>query len=138
MGLPLGLISQLRIYFAEYRDGTFAAGAPNDAVMHLTGREPEDFERIVRNYVEGSTGATGFLPSGNRIPATKRSPANRVRALINFARLLLTPAPNLDRYERIQQFPAISKPRTALQYEPWTQSHTSRGAFGSPSILSSA
>ena len=135
MGIPIGLSSQLRHYFAEYRDGTFAEGAPNDAVKFLTGREPEDFETIVRSYVEygkqpNGMQLTGFLPSVNQVPSTHKTARNKIRALVNFGRLLFTKAPNVDHYER-EQFPVISNARMAHEHQPWSQTHCVTNAFGS-------
>lgn len=130
MGLPTGLLSQLRIYFAEYREGTFAAGAPNDAVPHLTGREPEDFESIVRDYVHRGAVSTGLVPSIVQLPSTRRTAGNLARALLNFSRLLLTRAPDVDGYVRDQQFPRVREARLALQDQTWVSSHDLPNAYG--------
>lgn len=131
LGFPNGLLSQLRLYFAEYREGAFGSGAPNDAVMYLTGQEPEDFETIVRRYIETGSISTGFLPSVSQVPSTQRTLWNKLRAITNFAKLLLTVTPNLERFERDQFFPTIRDARFALEYEPWKASHNRPNAFGS-------
>lgn len=131
MGFPLGLLSQLRLYFAEYRKGAFESGAPNDAVVHLTGQEPEKFETIVRRYVKTDIISTGFLPSTRLDFYTQRSVRNKLRALTNFAKLLLTNTPDLEQFEHEQCFPTIRETCFALDYRPWKKTHDRPYAFGS-------
>ena len=131
MGFPIGLISQLRIYFAEYRRGAFAAGAPNDAVLHLTGQDAEDFETTIRGYVQPGEFSTGLVPSIAQVRSTNRTAWNLLHALFSFAKLLLIPAPNVDRYENDHHFPRIRNLRMALENEAWISSHESPNAFGS-------
>lgn len=47
--------AQLLNYFAEYRRNSFAIGAPTNAVLEVTGQEPEDFETIARRYLAAPT-----------------------------------------------------------------------------------
>lgn len=129
MGMPTGLISQLDHYFAEYRLGTFEVGAPNDAVLHVTGREPEDFETIVSRYVAGQQ-VTGLVPASGHVD-TGRTLGNWARAMAGFLRLLLTRAPNLDRHERAQEYPTIDDSHYSIATKSWSKLHDKPNAFGS-------
>ena len=133
MGLPIPLIGQLQHYFREYRLGTFAVGAPNDAVLHVTGRPAEDFETIVRHYVEHQQ-VTGLVPTASQID-TRRTALHRLRALKNFIRLLLTPAPDLEAYERRHDYPQIGTGRYAQESPVWTREHDQPNAFGSAAVV---
>ena len=131
MGFPLGLLSQLRLYFAEYRKDAFATGAPNDTVFYLTGQKAEDFETIVRRYVETGNLASGFLPGSNQVASTQATFRNKIRAVFNFAKILLTIKPNLEKFERDQSYPTIRSAHFALESEEWKSSHQRLNAFGS-------
>jgi uncharacterized protein YbjT (DUF2867 family) len=130
MGYPTGLISQLRHYFAEYRDGAFAAGAPNDAVEKLTGRKPDDFDTIIQHYVKAENRVTGLLPKEGMKAVISQNVGNKLRAISNFIGLLLTAAPDLHRFEKEQEFPEIEDPRKVLQHELWRETHLQPNAFG--------
>lgn len=131
MGFPLGLLSQLRLYFAEYRKDAFATAAPNDAVLYLTGQKAEDFETIVSRYVKAGNLTTGFLPGSNQVPSTQATLRNKVRAVFNFVKLLLTIKPNLEKFERQQSYPTIRSTSFALESDEWKMSHQRLNAFGS-------
>ena len=83
MGMEPRLQSQLRYYVEEYRQGGFEIGAPTNAVLEVGGHEPEDFETTIRHYVANN-------------PVTKATLGNKLRAIANFGKLLLTPSPDLD------------------------------------------
>ena len=130
MGIPVGLISQLRHYFEDYRQGAFATAAPNDAVRHLTGREAESFETIVDRYVN-SPQVTGFMPSATQTSNTHNTLINRLRAIRNFASLLITKAPDLEQYEYQYDYPEIDSTQYALASTAWKSFHDVPNAFGS-------
>ena len=117
MGIEPRLQSQLRYYLEEYRRGGFEVGAPNNAVLEVGGHEPEDFETTIRHYVTNN-------------PVTKRTLANKLRAIANFGKILLTPTPDLDRYERNQSHVLLRAPKFSLDYTPWAATHNVDNAFG--------
>ncbi|MDJ0623711.1 MAG: NmrA family NAD(P)-binding protein [Desulfocapsaceae bacterium] len=130
MGYPTGLISQLRYYFQEYRDGAFAAGAPNDAVENLTGRDPEDFDTIIQHYVSAKNQVTGLIPQYGGQEIISQNFSNKLRAVSNFIGLLLTAAPDLHRFEKEQEFPEIDAARKVFQHDYWRETHMQPNAFG--------
>ena len=56
-------------------------------LLEVDGREPEDFETIVRRYVAYS-------------PEAVRTVGNRLKAIRFLIEVLLTPAPDMNSYER--------------------------------------
>ena len=110
-------ISQLQHYLEEYRRGGFAAGAPNDVVQRVGGSAPEDFETITRRYVAAN-------------PMTRPSLPNKLRAIAEFARIVLTRTPNISAYERRQNHPLLKDPKYGLDYEPWRRTHAVSNAYG--------
>ena len=116
-GLSPFMQSQLRYYSAEYRLNTFGLSGPTNVVLEVGGRPPEDFETIVRRYVSQS-------------PEAQRSITNQVRAIWNFAQILITPVPDMQGYERNQNHPSVSQPTYASKAATWIASHSPTGAFG--------
>ena len=54
-GFDAFAISQARLYNRQYQQNKFDVGGPTDVVKRLTGREPDDFETIVRRYIAASS-----------------------------------------------------------------------------------
>ncbi len=54
-GFDAFAISQAIFYNREYRANRFDVGGPTDVVKRVTGRDPEDFETIVRRFIAGSS-----------------------------------------------------------------------------------
>lgn len=119
---PVHQMAQLRHYIDEYRSGGFTVGGVNDVVREVGGSEPEDFETIVRRYVDSS-------------PMAKPSLANKLRAIGGLIKILLTPAPNLHAYEKTQSQPLLRSPEYALDSAAWRETHDVTGAFGTTSAL---
>lgn len=117
LGLNPHMMSQLRHYVEEYRRGAFAAGELNNVVLEVGGSEPEDFETIVRRYVAAN-------------PMSRPSLANKLRAIAGFAKILLTPAPDLSAYESAQNQPLLRAPEYGLDNQAWRETHTVTNAFG--------
>ena len=111
------MMSQLRHYVEEYRRGAFAVGAPNDVVLELGGSKPEDFETITRRYVAAN-------------PLARRSLANKLQAIGEFVKILLTRTPDLAAYERAQHHPLLTAPSYGLDHEQWRSPHSDRHAYG--------
>ena len=114
-GRPKVQLSQLRYYTQDYQRNAFGIGAPTDAVRSVGGREPEDFETIVRRYVTGNPAAVSTL-------------GNRLRAVSFFAKMLLMPTPNMDAFERGQEHVLLGDPLYARDSEEWVISHDQTNA----------
>ena len=117
IGIEERIQSQLRYYLEEYRRGGFEVGAPNNAVLEVGGCQPEDFETTIRHYV-----------TNNRV--TKRTVANKLRAVVNFSKILLTPTPDLDKYEQNKSHVLLRETKFSLDYAPWAKTHNVDNAFG--------
>lgn len=100
----------------EYSRGTFELGGTTDVVREVTGRAAEDFETIARRYAASD-------------PMTHRSVPNLLRAMAQFAKILLTPAPDLERWERESGLPMIDATMCADNAD-WRGTHDVPGAFG--------
>ena len=118
-GYPTFQISQLRHYFQEHRLNALSVNAPNDVVREIGGREPEDFETIAGRYV-----ATH--------PDAVRSLGNKIKALGFFARLMMTPTPDMDTYERGQNHPFIENPVLSSESGEWLASHDAQDMGAAP------
>ena len=116
MGFPIRPHSQLRYYVDEFRRGAFEVGSTNNVILDIGGRPPEDFETIVRRYVAAD-------------PRTKRTLGNKFRAIIGFMKILVSRAPDLDKYEQAQGHPLLREPKFARDAAPWTATHDVPNAF---------
>lgn len=99
----------IRRYIDEHRSGAFEFNAPTDHVLEVTGQPPESFETIARRYAA--------------LPEAKRTFGNGLRAVADFMRIGMTPAYNLDRFERDQFHPVPPAPRLAIDDERWQIEH---------------
>jgi uncharacterized protein YbjT (DUF2867 family) len=113
-GVTAFVLSSLRFYFEEHKQGAFAYGAPTEDVYLLTGRPAESFETTVRRYAA--------------LPFAHQTFTNRLRAFINFNLVPFSPGYNLDRYEREQRFPMPSTTLFAMQDEHWKTEHSPQAA----------
>ena len=86
-------------------------------MLSVGGHEPEDFETTISHYV-------------NNNPVTKKTLGNKLRAIANFGRILLTSTPDLDKYEQNQSHVLLRDPKFSLDYAPWTETHSVENAFG--------
>ena len=116
-GIPQFMRSQIRYYAEEYRRNAFGMGGVTNVVEEVGGRPPEDFETITRRYVAER-------------PEAKVSLANKLRAIWNFMQIVITPVPNLDRYEQNRNHPLIAQSAYAPDFSSWMDSHSVEGAFG--------
>ena len=116
-GFSTFLQSQLRYYAEEYRRNAFGIGGVTQVVKEVGGQKPEDFETIVRRYVSQSA-------------VVKPSLANKLKAIASFGKILLTPTPDLDKYEKSLNHPVISQAAYATDFSPWMDSHSMKGLLG--------
>jgi len=120
MGMAPYLVANLRHYIEDYRRGSFEVGAPNDVVLEVGGSEPEDFETITRRYAAAN-------------PMSRPSVANKLHAVAEFIKILLTPAPDLAAYERALNLPILHAPEYSVDNDAWRETHAVAGAFGTTS-----
>jgi uncharacterized protein YbjT (DUF2867 family) len=107
---PEFAMTQLRYYGEDYRRNAFGIGAPTDAVREVGRRKPEDFETITRRYVAER-------------PEAVQSFSNKLKAIRFFVKMLLTPAPDMEEYEKGQNHPLIHEPVYSPDSEEWLASH---------------
>src|SRR5215469_6181454 len=99
------LVSNLRFYVEDHKQGAFALGAPTNDVLEVTGRPAENFETTARRYAAR--------------PVAQRTFANWLRTLTDFLLTPLTPGYNPERLDRKLRFPAPPLPLLAMANEPW-------------------
>ena len=102
--------TQLRLFADEYRRGAFAVHAPSNAVRELTGREPEDFETIARRIV-----ATR--------PEAARTLGNKLKAIRNFTKILVTSRIDPDAIERRRDHVLLKSPTFVRDSQAWREKH---------------
>lgn len=117
LNFPDFTIAQVLCYFDDYQRNAFAVGAPTQAVLEVTGKEPEGFETIVRRYV-------------SRSPAAQRSASAMLRAVGAMMRIMFTPALKPKRFALSHEFPALAAPRLAVDSATWLASHAAGPGLG--------
>ncbi len=107
--------SGIRRYIEEHKRGAFEFGAPTNDVVEVAGRAPEDFETIARRYAA--------------LPEARQTIGAKLRAVRDFMRIGLTPAYDLDRFERQQQHPLVADPQLVLDSPVWRVEHGAAPSF---------
>ena len=108
-GFPPFVQLAMRTYNEEQRRGAFAYNAPTDHVRETTGQEPESFETTVRRYA--------------RLPAAQRTIGNRLSAMTQLLKIVVTPGSNLDRYQRLAELPHAYASRLSIDTDRWLREH---------------
>lgn len=108
------LMTGLRYYVEDHKQGAFALSAPTNDVLEVTGRPAEDFETTARRYAAR--------------PEAKRNFSNWLRTFLDFMRNPLSPGYNPERLERELRFPKPPEPRLAMANERWKAEHGSQFA----------
>jgi NAD(P)H dehydrogenase (quinone) len=108
-GLPIDLMSNVRYYIEDHKQGVFELRAPTNDVFDVTGRPPEDFETIARRYAAQAQ--------------NQRTLRNWLRHVAQFMMAPLTPSFNLERYDRELRRPFPSDPQFAPESEVWRREH---------------
>jgi NAD(P)H dehydrogenase (quinone) len=103
------LVSNLRYYVEDHKQGAFALSAPTNDVMEVTGRPAEDFETTARRYAAR--------------PEAERTFGNWLRTFVGFMRNPVSPGYNLERLDRELRFPMPPVPRLAMANERWKAEH---------------
>jgi uncharacterized protein YbjT (DUF2867 family) len=118
-GFPPFMLVQMHTYNDEQRKGAFAYNAPTDHVLRATGREPESFEATVRRYAAH--------------PSLQPTFANKLKAVGDFLKIIVTPAPDLARIEREMALPIARRSRFSIEDERWLAEH--RPQAGAPRFM---
>ena len=109
-------ITNVQHYIAESDLHVFDTHGPTKDVFELTGREAESFETIVRRYAA--------------MPFARASMANKIRALTDFVKILITPPCNTKKHDTAMEYPVAPAPKLAGHSAIWRQQHeTNSGAF---------
>ena len=103
-------MAHARFYVEEIRGGTFAVGAPTDHVQQICGRPQESFETIARRYIA----QPDLIVPGLRV-------GTKLGALAFMVKMMLTRAPDLDRWERERGHPVLEKPVLAHDSSEWRE-----------------
>jgi NAD(P)H dehydrogenase (quinone) len=103
------LVSNLRYYVEDHRQGAFALGAPTNDVLEVTGRPAEDFETTARRYAAR--------------PEAQRNFSNWLRTFVKSMRTPLVPGYNPERLDRELHLPKPPAARLAMANEGWKVEH---------------
>ena len=106
-------VSQLKIYADEYRRGTFAVNAPTADVHNVGGRDPQDFETIVRKTVAER-------------PDLQPSFARKLQAMAGFLKILATRAPDVAAIEVGKDFVQLGNPAFSQDDPDWRATHQAK------------
>jgi len=101
---------QVLSYFEDYKRNAFAVGAPTQAVLEVTGQQPEDFETIVRRYVSASR-------------LVERSPGAKLRAMGGLMKIMFTPSLDPEYYARLHDIPKLTGGSLAIDSGKWLSTH---------------
>jgi NAD(P)H dehydrogenase (quinone) len=104
-------ISQLRHYAEALRNGAYEIGAPTDHVEIITGQKPESFDSIARRYLADPGLIHPNLSNGGKLSA-----------LAFMLRMMLTRAPDYDRWEQERGHPQLDAPVIATESKEWLAS----------------
>jgi NAD(P)H dehydrogenase (quinone) len=121
LGLDDFLQAQLRWFLEETRLGTWEVGGVTTHVRDLAGVEPESFGTIVRRTLE-------------RRPDARRTLGNYAREAWSGLRTVITPAIDVERFERLQQHPRPPDPQLSGESVRWAEEHGVRLASAPPAV----
>jgi NAD(P)H dehydrogenase (quinone) len=110
MGFTNYFITQLQQYVPDYQKSAFAVNAPTDVVRTITGREPEDFETIVRRYVSNA-------------PEAQRRFATQFKLMLLMIASMLRPAPRTAPFLALGEFSERKHAVLSADSSEWFQSH---------------
>jgi NAD(P)H dehydrogenase (quinone) len=108
-GVSPFLLSGLRYYIEDHKQGAFEIGAPTNDVLEVTGRQPEDFETIARRYAA--------------LPEAQQNFKNWLHTFLEFMQVPMRLGYNLDKFDREQGFPFPPTPQFAMKSESWKATH---------------
>ena len=108
--LPRFVIEELSWYLQDYQRNSFGIGAPTNVVGDVGGKQPDDFETIVRRYAAVS-------------PFVKQTLASKGRALGALMNALLAKAPDPASIRRQLELPTIANAKLGADSESWLSTH---------------
>lgn len=117
-----GTLTQLNIYTEEYRRGTFALGGPTKAVQTVGRRMSETFEETVAKAAQSR-------------PEARQGIANKLKALAKFAKIGLTPAPDVKRILADKDYIKLSNPEFCQDNGEWRAGHIERPQLSPASVV---
>jgi NAD(P)H dehydrogenase (quinone) len=120
-GWPAGPQTQFVQYLEEYRRGTFAVGAPTDAVRTVAGVEAEDFAATARRYV-------------GRDPVGRPTLTGAIGAAAAFGKALLTKPIDPINEERKRDHALIRDGQLCQDSPEWRTSHSETDGISPPAI----
>lgn len=103
------LVSGLRHYVEDHKQGAFALSAPTNDVLEVTGSPAEDFETTARRYAER--------------PEAQRNFGNWLRTFLGFLRTPVNAGYNPEQLERELRAPMPPAPLLAMANERWKGEH---------------
>ena len=103
-------IAHIGFYFEEVRGGTYAVGAPTVHVQEICGRPPESFETAARRYIAQPDLISPGLRAGTKL-----------EALVFMVKMMLTRAPDPDRWAREHDHPMLRDPLLAHESREWRE-----------------
>lgn len=115
--VPNFQIAQLHTYIEDYKRNAFGIGVPTNAVLEVSGQEPEDFETTIRRYYANA-------------PYANRNMGALSRTLLFLMKTILTPAMNLAAFNRTHNFPRIRNSHLAADSRDWQQTHADAALEG--------
>jgi len=110
MGFTDYFIAHAEQYYQDYQRNAFAVGAPTDIVRTITGKEPEDFETIVRRYVANT-------------PDARPNFLTMLRYLLRMNLWMLLPGPQTTRHLHKGDFSQEQHLTLSANSPEWQQSH---------------
>jgi len=108
------LLTGLRYYVEDHKQGALAWNAPTNDVLEVTGVPAEDFETISRRYAAR--------------PEAQRNFANWLHTFADFMRTPVSAGYHPERLERELRFPMPPAPRLAMANERWKVEHGAQSA----------
>ena len=121
-------MASIRLYLQDLSGGTFAIGAPTTTVEDITGTPSESFETIARRYIA----QPDLIVPGLRV-------GTKLGAYAFMIKMMLTHAPDLDRWERERGHPMLKAPVFAYDSEEWREAaEEGRLLLQRPSVGSSS
>lgn len=108
LGFPEFEISQIRYFAEELRGGTYEISAPTNHVELVTGQKPESFEQIARRYLQNPSLIHPRLAIGSKL-----------EAMAFMVRMMLSPVPDFDRWERNRDHHTLQHPLLAQDNQDW-------------------
>ena len=104
------LMTGLRHWVEDHKQGAFALGAPTNDVLEVTGRPAEDFEATVRRYAAR--------------PEVQRNFGNWMRTVADFVRTPLSRGYDPERLARELRLPTPEAAQLAMANARWKREHS--------------